>query len=198
MQLEQIAIQIHEENKKKGFWPPDRCIFEVIALILSEMVEALEALRKDRKTAFDLQINESDPAFESVFINHIKDSFEDEIADTCIRILDLAGAYQLELPFVWPEKVQEKWLEGLQNNLVFKSLEDSFAKYLMEFSIRLGEISKQIQLMNQANEVLQKYLPVLLLDLLNYAILGQIDIQKHVEMKLAFNRRRAFMHNKKF
>lgn len=198
MLLEQYAIQIHEENKKKGFWPPDRCIFEVIALILSELVEALEALRKDRKTPFGLQFNQSDPAFESIFIDQVKDSFEDEIADTCIRILDLAGAFQLEMPFDWPNDVQEEWLESLQNNHVFKGAEDSFARYLMEFSIRLGEISIQIQQMNRAKEVLQKYLPVLILDLMNFALFKQINIQKHVEMKLAFNRSRAFMHNKKF
>ena len=64
-------------------------------LCVSELSEALEADRKGRVAnldKFDKGIAHGD-----IFETYIKDTFEDELADTVIRILDLCGARGIDL-----------------------------------------------------------------------------------------------------
>lgn len=70
-----------------------------IALIQSEVSEALEADRKNRhanvssmEAAIELRGFRSDD-----FEKYIKDSVEDELADTIIRLLDLCGAMGIDI-----------------------------------------------------------------------------------------------------
>ena len=88
MDLNELCKQCHKTAIEKGFYEKTRQFIETyqdkkyaydletskrLALITSELGEALEALRKDRKGILQ------------------KDTFEDEIADSLIRIFDLCG-----------------------------------------------------------------------------------------------------------
>jgi NTP pyrophosphatase (non-canonical NTP hydrolase) len=63
-------------NKSNGWWDWERNNGELIALMHSELSEALEGLRKDKQS-------DKIPNFSSV---------EEELADTIIRIMDMAEA----------------------------------------------------------------------------------------------------------
>jgi len=81
-----LGEHIHRWAENKGFWPEcktDRNFGEMIALIHSELSEALEGHRKG------YQPDEHCPDFSNVTI---------ELADTIIRILDLAAGLGLCLP----------------------------------------------------------------------------------------------------
>lgn len=102
--LNELAQKIHANAKAKGFYEnPVECGTRLM-LIVSELSEALEANRKCKKAdiaAFNrwdekFRCNEEknrQKCFMSDFEAFIKDTFEDEIADAIIRLLDLC-AYQ--------------------------------------------------------------------------------------------------------
>ena len=104
LKLNEAAKEIHNANKEKGFWDKPREIGTLLMLINSELVEALEADREDRFADIDLYEavgHSGDTTDEDwmriSFENNIKDTFEDEIADTVIRILDLCGAKGIDI-----------------------------------------------------------------------------------------------------
>ena len=112
--LNELAKQFHEKAKAKGFWDEPRETGTLLMLIVSELSEALEADRKwqyakidddefiiDGKTIredLDLAIKENDMVkFEDIFRTQVKDSFEDEIADVFIRLLDFIGQRNIDI-----------------------------------------------------------------------------------------------------
>lgn len=104
--LNQAANQIFQNNKAKGFWDNERNVGELLMLVTSELGEAMEAHRKN-KFAKPIQIDnlieggytweDSPIAFASHFQDEIKDTFEDEIADSVIRLLDLSAGLGIDL-----------------------------------------------------------------------------------------------------
>lgn len=99
--LNDAANQIHTAAKDKGFWDSERETGTLLMLCVSELSEALEADRKDRvanlQTFEKRQEYQLDHPFKECFEKYIKDTFEDELADTVIRILDLCGARGIDL-----------------------------------------------------------------------------------------------------
>lgn len=122
MTLRELAQQVHEANRAKGFYEEyesmvgsirDRNYLEEIdymafgqriALIHSELSEALEAHRGRRKFVGDVHnrnniISFEGEEFNSIFRELVKDTWQDEIADAFIRILDFCGATGMDLDF---------------------------------------------------------------------------------------------------
>ena len=96
---------IYQNNKEKGFWDKERNVGEMLMLIVSEIGEAMEAHRKNR---FAIR-SKIDPKkdMEPVKFEHlIKDTFEDELADAVIRILDMAGGLGIDLEWHIQQKVE--------------------------------------------------------------------------------------------
>lgn len=86
---------IHAGNKDRGFWDSPREIGTLLMLVNSELAEALEADRKGRKA--NLSKFYEDGQTKASFQENIKDTFEDEIADAMIRLLDLCGAMNIDI-----------------------------------------------------------------------------------------------------
>lgn len=105
--LTEWSKEIHKANCEKGFYDDPKNIGEILMLIVSEVSEALESHRKgisaeknlsDVHTTLKTIINhQNDFQFKENFKPLIKDTFEDEIADTMIRCMDLCGYLNIDI-----------------------------------------------------------------------------------------------------
>jgi NTP pyrophosphatase (non-canonical NTP hydrolase) len=99
--LTPLSEDVFKANKAKGFWGGERNKGELLMLVTSELAEALEADRKNSyanasllNSLFKVEDNER---FKEDFERLVKDTFEDEIADAVIRLLDLCGGLGIDL-----------------------------------------------------------------------------------------------------
>jgi NTP pyrophosphatase (non-canonical NTP hydrolase) len=106
--LTEFSKKVHQDNVDKGFYDTEVSIGTQLMLITSELAEALEADRH-RITANKFSFSEefsSTGNFKSAFKNHIKDSYEDEIADALIRILDHCGYKGIDIEWHVQQKLK--------------------------------------------------------------------------------------------
>jgi NTP pyrophosphatase (non-canonical NTP hydrolase) len=99
--LNDMAKTIYQNNKEKGFWDKERNMGETLMLVVTELAEAMEAYRKGQLAPVPVPFVDNE-----VFKAHYKDTFEDEIADSIIRLLDLCGGFHIDIAFHVREKVQ--------------------------------------------------------------------------------------------
>ena len=100
--LNELSQKIFQANKEKGFWNEKRNVGEMLMLVTTELAEAMESHRKGKfcqletfnDTYFD---NLKDAEFKQAFEKNIKDTFEDEMADALIRILDMCGGLEIDI-----------------------------------------------------------------------------------------------------
>lgn len=72
--VKELCELCHSIAKSKGFWDKERNIGEALMLVVTELAEAMEAHRKQDKANFD-----------------------EELADTFIRLFDLCGGLGIDI-----------------------------------------------------------------------------------------------------
>lgn len=96
--INRAATIVHNAARKNGFWDKESSVAEKLMLIVTELGEACEADRKNKHC--DIRVNYNEPMNDydvSTFNEYSKDTFEDELADVLIRLLDLAGGLGIDL-----------------------------------------------------------------------------------------------------
>lgn len=87
--INDMVKEIHENNKKAGWWDSERNKGELLALIHSEISECLEGVRRN---------------LDDDKLPHRKME-EVELADAVIRIMDYCGGFGLDLEGAIKEKL---------------------------------------------------------------------------------------------
>lgn len=111
--LNNLAKEIHEASKARGFDVAYENLGQTLMLVVAELAEALEADRIDRRSMLrvfkqdlkyaGLEIADFEPSnrnhdwIKNRFETTVKDTFEDEIADSLMRLLDLCGALNIDI-----------------------------------------------------------------------------------------------------
>lgn len=103
----ELAKVVYANNCKKGFWDEgveNKNIGECLMLITSELSEALEADRKNHHAIGNMlnSVRNLDSEIDRDYFKHeferaVKNSFEDELADVIIRVMDLCGAKNIDI-----------------------------------------------------------------------------------------------------
>jgi NTP pyrophosphatase (non-canonical NTP hydrolase) len=189
--LNDLAQQIHENAKAKGFWDEPRNTGEVFMLIVSELSEALEADRKGKRASL-AEINESESrgftwenshtSFEHMFKQDIKDTLEDELADVVIRILD--------------------WIhvEGLKADI---DLYESQGDFDIGSDVNIGwvlfEMTKWVCKAHMDRVLTQEAcLNAVLILAKNLSIYLHFDLMRHIQLKMHYNSTREHKHGKAY
>jgi NTP pyrophosphatase (non-canonical NTP hydrolase) len=102
--LRAASKTIFEANKEKGFWDKPRNVGEMLMLIVTELGEAMEAHQNfdfadlpKFESLIKLDNCDTSETYSSLFKQHMKDKFEDELADTVIRLLDMCGGLNIDI-----------------------------------------------------------------------------------------------------
>lgn len=151
-----------------------------LCLVISELMEAVEADRSEKHTNRDIfeyymkQRRRDDEEFMYAFKHDIKDSVEDELADVCIRLLDLAGLRGYDLDsFDYEGSDTEDYSDMTFTESMFRIcvyVTDNF--YRDELYILLNEIFAFCRDRN-------------------------IDIFWHIKQKMKYNELRPYKHGDK-
>lgn len=110
MDINSLIAAAHGTAKEKGFWDKERNTGELLMLIVSELSEALEADRKSRHCTLNsaelelgiilakkMQEKDYKNTFVDYYNDNIKGTFEEEVADTFIRLFDLVGGKNIDI-----------------------------------------------------------------------------------------------------
>lgn len=120
MDLNELSKEIFAINKEKGFWDShfkaleltddpelkkaidDAFVSQKLMLITTEVGEAMEALRDGKLCQLDSDEltyldNTKDDLYKDEFQARVKNTLQDEIADSIIRLLDLSGGLDINI-----------------------------------------------------------------------------------------------------
>lgn len=195
MNLNELRDKAYQCAVKHGWHEENLSNEHFLCLVISELMEAVEADRKGIKSQavrfnkdMDYLIHELklygekyDKAYIEIFNRYIKDSVEDELADACIRLLDLAGLRSVDLGEVDFDEL--KCSEGF--------FDWSFTEAIFSLVCNITDLD-YIE-----THSFDSFLRVALVEILVFCVQKDIDIFWYIEQKMKYNELRPFMHGEK-
>ena len=210
MTIQEMMQEAHEDAITKGFAGKiPRNQKEVLQLILSEIGEAQEAHRSDKRA--DLKaFEEDDKQFSSKrFLHYIKDSYEDELADILIRIGNYLREFNIDEDFDntfsnTVAGISDKAGEVIYSNKLpdidIAEYINNILEHIPEEPYNTGECLFNIScnIVGSYNASPAHRLADAVIDILRLAAMENIDLEKHVRYKMDYNKTRPHLHGKKY
>lgn len=174
--LNKLAKEVHANSVDKGFWEVELSNEHCLCLVISELMEAVEADRKDKKAQIEFYNSSIDKHGynNGIFEDYIKDSKGDELADAFIRLLDLSGARNLNMNRANFTNIVSKKKTFTEN--IYAIIKDlTNYKYSLEEQVFycLSQISRLAEILD-------------------------IPLPWHVEQKMKYNKLREYKHGKNY
>lgn len=174
-----VAHGWHNKKESNQHW---------LCLVISELMEAVEADRKDNhadKKYYEERLSKSlvcrglhpsmpkEKGLRIAFQDFIKDTVEDELADACIRLFDFAGVVKADLDDI--------------------DYEQSFTEDYSELTFT-ESMFKIIKAINDYWEPID--VGFILNEIFAFCKDRNIDIMWHIEQKIKYNELRPYKHGK--
>lgn len=182
MDLNKLKQEIHQNAIEKGFWEHELSEEHCLMLVITEVAEMVEADRKGMHVPSDAIKIAKEQDFNRFFFESVySGTVEDELADIVIRLLDLAGARDIEIEdFIKRDEEELKEARKRISPLTYIS----FALC----QIITSELStKTASRINDALSCVSDYCQV-----------EGIDLWYFIEQKMLYNRTRPALHGKKY
>ena len=182
MNLNKLRDRAYKTACEHGFHDEELSNEHYLCLVISELMEAVEADRKGKKSLimqFECGISYPKNNFKQVFDFCIKGTVEEELADVVIRCLDLAGLRGWDLQDTL-DNVDEL------NNVSDFFQEHTFAEIV--FDICTGTIISESP----------RSVKGVILDVWQYCLWKGIDIEWFIEQKMRYNELRENKHGKMY
>ncbi len=205
---ELIALQeeVYKGNEARGFWEGGkeaRHFGEAVALIVTELSEAIEGHRKGRNAdesirvllltdktvvdsvaAFKQNMLTADiEYFKPAFEEHIKDTWQTEIAGAVVRILDVTHGFSITLTDMREELKSEE-----------VDIPENFAEKMLGLIRAICDSYYVPDTKEEQDEAWS----LVLSGIQVVADLLDVDLLTHVKLELKYNSTRPFKHGKKY
>lgn len=99
--LDFLTDKIHKNAISKGWWEEERSLPEILALIHSELSEALEEYRLDNPPIYGSQgslvCTQDEMEYDNEYKDYKPEGIAIELADAMIRILDYCGHAKIDI-----------------------------------------------------------------------------------------------------
>lgn len=186
MNLNELRNRAYKTACEHGFHDTELSNEHWLCLVISELMEAVEADRKGKQPnimQFENGISYPKNDFRKVYDYCIKGTVAEELADAAIRLLDLAGLRNIDI-----ENFDEEEMDDLAESCNGETFTESIYA---------------ISIIPTKTEYEYDYLPGRQLNCMLAAILGlakhlDIDLLWHIEQKIKYNQSRERMHGKKY
>lgn len=156
-----------------------------LCLVISELMEAVEADRKGKKPSiepFNCGISYPKNNFKQVYDYCIKGTVAEGLADSAIRLLDLAGSLDISLDDIYDFTNEPEYKDW---NYVLKE---------MSFTERMFFLTSIVTEDRDIAEVIKASIVIIFLN----ADLLHIDLLWHIEQKQKYSELRENKHGKRY
>lgn len=201
IQFVKDCIEVHQGNVDRGFWERERPATELATLVITELMEAVEADRKNKYANSVSVSNLLDNFCSTVFKNVVKDTVEDEVADAAIRCMDYIG-YIAKKDGIKPitnliSARHDMYLEDTKTLQVQALNYPTLCEALG--SIAAVTFNAVFTTLAKSEEVAMRFASCnafLIIQLLSYKY--ELNLEHHVRLKLQYNATRPYKHGKSY
>lgn len=179
--LNELRDRTYKTACEHGFHDKELSNEHLLCLVISELMEAVEADRKGKradresfKSSYEDEEPHDDVNFKYCFEKYIKDTISDELSDAVIRLLDLAGLRNFNLNRFSPVDVVSR--------------EKTFTENI--YAIVKEIIDRKYSLEEQVNYVITQVFALA-------NILG-VDLLWHINQKMRYNELRPMLNGKRY
>lgn len=198
MNIIELIDKSHLLAIQKGFWDEKRDDSERTLLIISNVGDIVKAHRRNKFAdwiRYDSTLSKTDSGhsdghdFKISFEEYIKDSFEDEIANVIIRICDFIGGNKVDIFELNP------WMREYSELPINDFLR--YAQISREYSGNISDwLHESLCECSYYSREADKGLMHLLCHMGSMVCGLQIDIEKHIALKLRYNEDRPRLYGK--